>query len=247
MEHIDRNIRRMRPHRHPGHHGDMRVFFAIALVVVGIVLILNNLKLIPPEIKDVIFHWEMILILIGVMNLFVKRHFAVGIILICLGGFFLIPDLYDVPGFHRMFWPVFFVALGLIILFKGRRYVIKDKEDVKDSEDLIDDISVFGGSERRITSKNLKGGKVTAIFGGSQLDMVDASLAEGTNVLEIFALFGGTKMIVPGNWDISIEVSPVFGGFSDKRTRIPEEGVTDGKRLVIKGFVLFGGGELRSV
>ena len=46
---------------------------------------------------------------------------------------------------------------------------------------------------RRFTSKEFKGGKLTSIFGGTDLNLVNADLAWGTNILDVFVLFGGCE------------------------------------------------------
>ena len=48
---------------------------------------------------------------------------------------------------------------------------------------------------------------------------------------------------MPEEWDIKIEVTSVFGGFSDKRVRTIVERDRE-KTLVITGVNVFGGGEI---
>jgi len=56
-------------------------------------------------------------------------------------------------------------------------------------------------------------------------------------------IFGGSKFVVPDGWDIKLEVTSIYGGFSDKRERSIV--VTDPKKqLRITGVAIFGGGEL---
>jgi hypothetical protein len=56
-------------------------------------------------------------------------------------------------------------------------------------------------------------------------------------------IFGGTKLIVPESWSVKMEVTSVFGGFSDKRIKTMV--VTDSDRsLLITGVNVFGGGEI---
>ena len=60
-------------------------------------------------------------------------------------------------------------------------------------------------------------------------------------------MFGGTKLVVPEDWNIKITVTSVFGGFSDKHRMLPVESTYDKETiLIIRGFVLFGGGEIKS-
>jgi hypothetical protein len=113
-------------------------------------------------------------------------------------------------------------------------------------DDYIDYVNVFSGGERQIVSENFKGGKVTAIFGGSEIDLTKAKLAPGKSELELACIFGGTTIIVPDDWFVTIEVTPVLGGFGDSRKLTPGRTVDSTKQLVIKGAIVFGGGEVKS-
>jgi predicted membrane protein len=107
-------------------------------------------------------------------------------------------------------------------------------------------MSIFGGGDRVISSQAFKGGRVTAIFGGSKYNMNSAELAKGRNVIDIFTVFGGCKFIIPEDWEVKIEVSAVFGGFSDKRHIRKDVPRDPSKELIIKGIAIFGGGDIVS-
>ncbi|HPF00376.1 MAG TPA: hypothetical protein PKY63_06895, partial [Bacteroidales bacterium] len=70
-------------------------------------------------------------------------------------------------------------------------------------------------------------------------------LAEGDNILEISAVFGGFKLIVPAHWNVKIETSNVFGGVVDKRIVTGTVDMT--RTLVVRGSAVFGGGEITSI
>ncbi len=112
--------------------------------------------------------------------------------------------------------------------------------------DKLDDVSIFGGGQKFIISNNFQGGNVTAIFGGSELDLTRSKLAPGEHVLEVVAIFGGTTLIVPKEWNVVIDVLPLFGGFSHKGLRSPNIVTNPESTLVIKGVVIFGGGEIKT-
>jgi predicted membrane protein len=77
--------------------------------------------------------------------------------------------------------------------------------------------------------------------------MLKAKLAPGENVIDVFCLFGGMKVIVPEGWTVKIRVLSIFGGFSDKhRYKFPENNVDQGSQLIIRGTAVFGGGEIKS-
>ena len=77
------------------------------------------------------------------------------------------------------------------------------------------------------------------------MNLVNARLASGTNVLDVFVLFGGTDIIVPPDMKVKVKVTAIFGGFSDERKIISDDIEDYDGELVIKGLVLFGGGEVK--
>jgi predicted membrane protein len=226
-----------------------RAVFGVILVLIGALLIAHNFDFFPFNIRHIVFSWQMILIVIGLIILISSRESkTVGWILIVIGGFFLIPDIFNIPyswGWRRLFWPLIFIVIGLLILFRGDRLRHRNNSNIL-GEDYIDDFAMFGGGHRIITSKNFKGGKVTSIFGGSQLNFREASLAKGKNVIDVFSLFGGSKFIVPRDWDIKVEVTSILGGFSDKRVPDPNVVYDPSKQLAFKGVLIFGGGEIQN-
>ncbi len=121
-----------------------------------------------------------------------------------------------------------------------------NEETTYDVDDYIDQVSIFGGGEKVMTSKNFKGGKITCIFGGCEIDLTQASLAPGIHEIEVLTLFGGWTLITPPTWKVKNEATTLFGGFSDSR-KLNVDAVRDNTRqLVIRGVVLFGGGELKT-
>lgn len=109
----------------------------------------------------------------------------------------------------------------------------------EDENDYIDSVNVFGGSKQQIYSKNFKGGDVISIFGGCDLDLTQADFENGVTI-DIVAIFGGVKLIIPSTWVVKSQVSPIFGGLDDKRTVSPVN-VEPLKIITIKGVALFGG------
>ena len=219
-----------------------RAIIGIVLVCIGLLLIAINFEWLPWNLHGALFSWQGLLILIGLLMLLSRENRLAGIILIGVGGFFLIPRVLDIPfNWHSLFWPVVLVAIGLLLI--TRRWGI-GRMPVGEGIDFIDDSSIFGGGDKVVTSQNFRGGRLTAIFGGSKIDLRSANLAKGRNVLDVFFMFGGSKLIIPTNWDIKIEVSSIFGGFSDKRHPRPDEVRDPSRELVIKGITMFGGGDI---
>jgi len=223
--------------------------FGVIAILAGLVLLGTNTGFIPHDWKSVIFSWQMLLIAIGIISLFGKESYIPGIILILIGGIFIIPKFTMLPfSVHNLFWPAILIALGLIVLFKGfSRHSFRMREqDLKLEDGYIHEEAIFGGTKQRVTHQNFKGGKISCVFGGVEVDLTQAALAPGEHVLEISAIFGGASLIVPPDWKIILKNSSFLGGFEDKR-RMVKENPDPSKVLIIKAEAIFGGGEIKSV
>ncbi len=111
-------------------------------------------------------------------------------------------------------------------------------------DDYLDAVSVFGGVKKTILSKDFKGGDIVNIFGGAELDLTQADIS-GRVVLDITQIFGGTKIVVPSNWQVVSDIAAVFASVDDKRMR-STAGIGGEKILVLKGVSIFAGIDIRS-
>jgi predicted membrane protein len=225
-----------------------RAVLGIILILIGAALIAVNLNWIPFSLSWLV-SWKMLLIVIGIVLLASKQNKGPGIVLILIGGFFLALDFVDSSYYlHRIFWPSLIILVGIMFLFRGRRTHLFDAEYQEHSDqDFIDDTNIFGGGQKVVSSKNFQGGKITSVFGGSTIDLTQAQLSKGMNVIDVVSIFGGSKLVVPRDWDIHLEVTAIFGGYSDKRVADPHIVHDPTKKLIVKGVAIFGGGELTYV
>jgi predicted membrane protein len=237
-----RQIRQEHRHLH-----NNRPIIGVILVLAGLFLVMRNTGFFPDFIDHVIFSWPMLLVVIGLVMTLGAAEKTSGVIVMAVGGFFLIPMIFR-ETFHayNMFWPSIFIIIGVIFIVTKRKGWNPVASTGIVGDDFIDYVNVFSGGERQIVSENFRGGRISAVFGGMELDLTKAKLATGRNELEIACVFGGATLIVPDDWNISIEVTPVLGGFSDSRKLIPGRTSDPTKQLVIKGAVVFGGGEIKS-
>jgi predicted membrane protein len=241
-----REERREWRREHP-HLGSNRAIIGVVLVLVGLFLVMRNTGIFPDFIDHIIFSWPMLLVAIGLVMTLGASEKTSGIIVMAVGGFFLIPVIFR-ETFHayNMFWPSIFIIIGVIFIFTKRRGWNSVTSKGVTGDDYIDYVNVFSGGERQIVSDNFRGGKVSAVFGGMELDLTKSKLAAGRNELEIACVFGGATIIVPDDWNVKIEVVPILGGFGDSRKLFPGRTIDTTKQLVIKGAVVFGGGEIKS-
>ncbi len=255
---------------HKNNNQSGKVLAGLIIVIIGSLILLNNIGI---NFPNWIFYWSNILILIGLF-ISIKHKFrnSSGIFLIILGSFFTLKEALDqLYNFDRIGYPLLIITIGLFLIFKPRSDFNSGKTRRRDklnkrfagdntsleqndlytnlnqndklNMDYLESVNIFSGSQQIIYSKNFKGGEVTSVFGGCDVNLTQADF-EGQIVLEVSAIFGGVKIIVPSGWQIKQEVTAIFGGFDDKRVmRIPEE---SNKMLIIKGVALFGGVEIKS-
>lgn len=225
-----------------------KIVLALILIAAGIILLAHNFDLLPHNLHGAIFSWPMLLVVLGIVQLSKHPNKTFGIVLISIGAFFLIPRVFPVNiNFGQLFWPAIFLGIGILILFRGNSSCKTWKKENVNSSEYIDEVNIFGGTERLMTTKNFRGGETVSIFGGTVYDFTNCELAEGKNVLEVVNIFGGSKFIIPSHWNVHVEVVSIFGGFADKRKSFVE-GVDGSKNreLYIKGVAIFGGGEIKS-
>ncbi len=240
---------------------DSRNVLGIILVVLGGLFLLDSMDLINFNIARVIFSFPAILIIVGIVLVLNTSRRLLGSILLILGMFFMIPRVFPWVYYDsHIIWPVLLIVLGVYIILKKRTHRTHEGEYKQAQEestshfksydqinsDRVDDVAIFGGGHKTIVSDNFKGGNITSIFGGSEIDLKDCKLAPGVNVIDFVAVFGGSNIIVPSDWKIVIDVLPIFGGFSNKVRRDPNSVIDTERTLLIKGFVMFGGGEVKS-
>jgi predicted membrane protein len=230
----------------PVHNGLKRKSLVFGLIVLGLGLtwLLRNFGAISENAWDIIFSWQMLLIAIGVINISNDSSRGIGWILIAIGGFFMISELYDLPhSFRTVFWPSLLIIIGLVLIFGSSRIFKRRNFTVSKGEDFIEEVAVFGGRDRFVDSQAFRGGKIVSVFGGSKIDLTRAQLAIGEVEIENVSIFGGSTLIVPSDWNVKIEVFNIFGGYADKRIR----GQVDfNKSVTVKGVAIFGGGEIKS-
>lgn len=116
-------------------------------------------------------------------------------------------------------------------------------EGTVNRDDVFEIVTVFGSAKRLIVSKSFKGGEIVSIFGGSEVNFIQADF-QNTVEIEVVAIFGGSKLIVPSNWNVRSEAVAVFGGVEDKRDAHVIRDMN--KTLVLKGSTIFGGIEITS-
>lgn len=225
-----------------------RIYLGLFLIAIGSFWILERLDLIPDIWNDILISWQTLLIAIGIFSL-IGGNRTTGTVLIVIGGFFLLPELFTIPPeLRKIGWPLLIIGIGVVLLVTHslKKNVPPIPESGKRGMDYFDDFVVFGGREVFVNSQNFYGGKNTSIFGGTEYDLRQTHLSANGAVIDCVSIFGGCAFIVPPDWTIKNEVTAAFGGFTDKRGKSINQIIPDpSKTLIIKGFAAFGGIEVK--
>lgn len=203
------------------------------------------------DIPGWMFSWKTVLILIGALVGIQSRFKGfTWMILIVVGGVFMLGDLPGVgPEMRQYRWPLLLILLGMVLVLRAllkksdESFWKSDGIKTASGDDDIEIVSIFGGSKRKIFSKNFTGGEIVGVFGGCELDLTQADIKDKA-VLEVTNIFGGCKIIVPANWNVKSDVTTILGGMDDKRPNTMSGENT--KTLVLTGFCMFGGIDIRS-
>jgi len=225
---------------------DRRLLTGLLLILVGLVLALDNFGFIPWELWY-LTSWQALILVIGLFLVISSKNKVPGTIMILVGGFFLTREIFNLWHYGwRDLWPFILIFVGILIIVRKRIHESYQSTTEDRDIDTIDDMNVLGGGEKIITSRNFKGGKITNILGGGEYDFTQATLSGDRNVIDLFCLFGGVNLKVPPDWNVRVEVTPILGGFSDKRRMDPNAIPDPRKEIFIKGLAILGGGEVRN-
>jgi len=245
------------------------IIFGLLFLTAGVLLFAFNAGVLPLIYKKVFFSWQMALIALGFAFLFSRDKWIAGVILIFIGGFFILPKLEFIIPFQigyfvgYNFWAIGLVFVGIVILCsaiwgssccrrnpkvyytdtKRERHCSSHHYNLEEAG-YIDRNNVFGGSKEKIDYTNFKGGEINSVFGGIELDFSGSKLAEGVHRLELNSVFGGIVLFVPVDWNIEMQTTHVFGNFVDNRPK-PAFEVDEKRTLIIEANAVFGGGEIR--
>lgn len=238
-------------------HSRGKIYGGVIVLIAGICLLLNQSGVPMPSW---LFTWPVFLIVLGIY-IGVKHQFRKPgwIVVTLIGTVFLMDRFMQDINLSHFFWPILIIGIGLymIISHKKRRHpghgweynnnnwsqTVESDGKAPNREDFIDFVGIFGGIEKKVISKNFQGGDVVCIFSGAELNLTQAEM-NGKAVLDLTNIFGGTKLLIPANWEIKSEIVTVFGGIEDKR--IQPAAANGDQVLILRGTCILGGIEIKS-
>ncbi len=224
-----------------------QLVLGVLVIAVGVLFTLDNLGLVHAE--DYLRYWPAALIVIGLMKLAQTGDAGSGtfggFVFVIAGLWLLLEETAVIRVSFWDMWPLVLVLLGTYMVWQGatgrraRRVVTPGATG--DPQDTVNAIAILGGVAYRNTSRRFRGGNLTAIMGGCEMDFRQAGI-DGDAILDVFAMWGGIEVRVPEDWVVVSHVLPLLGG-SVNKTRAT--GATP-HRLTVRGFAVMGGIEIKN-
>ena len=229
-------------------HPTTQVIIGLFVISIGLLFLLDNLGWVDLDLR--LHIWPTAMIFFGILKLMQTRTrsgMVVGGALIGIGGLILLKETGLISVSWRTLWPVLLIGVGLVVVFKstkGRQTAEKyagPMDKPSGDEAFVNVTAIMGGYKNRIITPDFRGGEITAVMGGADLDLRQSSLS-GDAVIDVFSLFGGITIRVPIDWTVQLEGTPIMGGFEEKT--VPP--AVPGKRLIVRGYIIMGGLEVRN-
>jgi len=220
-----------------------RLLVGIFITLLGALLLLDNMDLL--DAGQILHFWPLALVALGLV-VFVQAIDTGGRInggaLIIFGSFLLLNRLGFIHlSFWNLFWPLVLILAGTNLIMQNYR---TDGVAGASPAETVSLFAMWGGSQRTSTAPRFRGGDMTAIMGGCELDLRQATIPPGeTAIIDVLAVMGGHNLRVPEDWAVVTRVIPFMGGVVDKRLT-PKAGATT--TLVLRGFIMMGGLEIKN-
>ena len=217
----------------------------LLILIVGLVFLLDNLNVIASV--NIFRFWPLILVALGLKHLFEARDrgAAVGAVLLTsVGVLFQLDRLHIIEVRFWQLWPLLLVAFGFQMLMRSLSGPPRPPAAATDAETAtsFSSSAFLGGIKRRNCSKAFRGGSVSVIMGGVELDLTKAEIEGNTATIQISAMMGGVELRIPETWSVETRIVPLLGGVEDK-TIPPRD---SSKVLVLLGSIVMGGVEIKN-
>jgi hypothetical protein len=209
-----------------------RTSLGLVLIIIGLVLTLDSAGILRTD--GLGRWWPLLLIGVGIVKVRQNREDgqrAAGVAFLMLGGLFLFTSVLSV----RSAWPLLMVAFGAFLLWQGAEGPAAETMKVSDSP-YLSEMVLIGVVKRGYRPLDFRGGSVTAVIGGVELDLRKANLTS-TAYLDVVAFWGGIEIKVPEGWTVDARVVPLMGAFENK---VDSPATPGGPRLVVRGHAIMG-------
>jgi len=221
----------------------VQAVLGLMVIAIGVLFTLDNLDII--DARDYFQYWPIGLVGVGLLKLYHAARggqgWIGGLFFLSLGAWMLIERIVYFRIDARELLPLFLVFLGGYMVWRG--FGGRRTARSSDGMSTFSAFAIMGGVSRRSNAQAFRGADLTAIMGGCEIDLRQASIEPGTEaVIDVFAMWGGIEVKVPPDWTVIVRAIPIMGGVEDKSQ---PPAVAD-KRLVLRGLLFMGGAGVKN-
>jgi predicted membrane protein len=220
-----------------------RLVFGLIVLALGVLWTLDNLGVI--DSAPILRWWPILLMLAGLARLTgigARQQMVSGAVL-TIAGFLLLGDaLHLIHVRIWQLWPIAMIVIGTGLVVRSMRPALPPGSS-SDAQAELHLFTMMGGVVQKNVSQQFRGGDLSAVMGGIQIDLRGATPAGPEIPLDVFAWWGGIDLTVPPDWRVVTQVTPIMAGYDDRTKPISGQPRTT---LIIRGLVIMGGVEIKN-
>jgi hypothetical protein len=227
-------------------HSKQHIVLGGFIIALGVLALFDRLDIF--HIGNIFQFWPTVFVLVGLLKIAGSKSrssIITGGIFIAVGVVLMLNHLGIINFSWHDWWPVILIAVGISIVFKDRSGCSRKEwfgdNQFADDGSVLDITAVMGGNKTVSNSQDFRGGELTAIMGGIELDLRAASI-QNEALLNLWATWGGIVIKIPSDWVVVNRGTAIMGGIEDKSFASP----TSTKRLIITGTAIMGGVEIKN-
>jgi predicted membrane protein len=213
-----------------------RILMGVGIIAIGVTALLGSLDII--NFRDFRDYWPTIVIVAGLLMLLANpRQFVWPLLIVTWGTLSQLRELEIITvNIWQLIWPLIIIAVGLSVLVNRTNRHNVNKKD-------LDSLSaIFSGTTTKNHSDDYKGGDITAVCGGVELDLRKATITKEASI-NVFSFWGGVTLTVPEEWNVKVRAMPIAGGVENK-TATPTN--KNAPTLYIDGDIIMAGIEIKN-
>ena len=218
-----------------------RMVWGLVVLTLGVLWTLDNLGQI--DASQVLRWWPLVPLAWGVLLLSGmngRKNPRAGWIWTAIGAYSILRPLGIANADVFDFWPLVLVFIGWSLFYRSWKGA---PAATSVSGPRIDASAFLAGSQRKVVTDAFTAIDINSVIAATTLDLRTARIKDGRGEIDVYAMWGGIDLLVPREWKVVSEVTPILGVFQDS-TEVPTD--PNAPTLYVHGSVVMGGIDLRN-
>ncbi len=196
-----------------------KLVVGLFIALLGVVLALDRAGI--ADLTSILRFWPVAIIGVGLTMAFQSRELSGrvnGVFVALFGTYALLYALRIVHvRFWELFWPFVLIMVGVGLATQALQP--RRASTAGDGKERVSLFAVMSGVKRASHASPFRGADMSALMGGGQLDLRQATIPPGEDAtIDIYGLMSGFEIFVPSHWRVSTGIVPVHG---ERRRQAP--------------------------